>query len=63
MLSADHVERLSAWITSGADRAQISPDQAADRLLEALTSLDALAGLDALASEDFQRWITARAQA
>ncbi|WP_146066276.1 hypothetical protein [Streptomyces sp. ZL-24] len=62
MLSADHVERLSAWITSGADRAQISPDQAADLLLEVLTSLDALAGLDALASEDFQRWIASRAQ-
>ncbi|GGZ30139.1 hypothetical protein CP967_00025 [Streptomyces nitrosporeus] len=62
VLSVDHVERLSAWITSGADRAQVSPDQAADLLLEALTSSDALAGLDALTSDDFQRWIAARDQ-
>ncbi|MFG3399171.1 hypothetical protein [Streptomyces parvus] len=62
MLSADQVERLSAWIASGADRAQVSPDQVADLLLDALTGSDALAGLDALTSDDFQRWITARDQ-
>ncbi|MFI6143412.1 hypothetical protein ACIBCC_35125 [Streptomyces griseus] len=61
-LSADQVERLSTWIAAGADRAQSSPDQAADVLLDVLTGLDALAGLDALLSPDFVHWIAARDQ-
>ncbi|MFI7329657.1 hypothetical protein ACIBQ3_34090 [Streptomyces rubiginosohelvolus] len=62
MLSTDHVERLSAWIASGADQAQVSPDEVADLLLGALTGSDALTGLDALISNDFQQWIAARAK-
>ncbi|MGW3503018.1 hypothetical protein ACWDMY_20295 [Streptomyces globisporus] len=49
-LSADHVGRLSAWIAAEAAKAEISPDRAADLLL------------DALGHEDFQQWIAARAQ-
>lgn len=49
-LSADHVDRLSAWIAAGADRSQISPDRAADLLL------------DALVSDEFEQWIAARTQ-
>ncbi|MEU4924569.1 hypothetical protein AB0G29_35110 [Streptomyces parvus] len=47
-LSADKVARLNTWITETAATAQISPDQAADLLL------------DALADENFQRWVVQR---
>lgn len=48
-LRPEHVARLSAWIADGASKAQISPDHAADLLMEALTD------------DTFQRWIAARA--
>ncbi|MEU8623198.1 hypothetical protein [Streptomyces sp. NPDC048623] len=48
-LSDEHVARLSAWIADGASKAQISPDRAADLLVEALTD------------DAFQHWIAARA--
>ncbi|MFE8978707.1 hypothetical protein ACFYM7_35595 [Streptomyces cyaneofuscatus] len=50
VLSADHVDRLSAWIAAGSDRAQIRPDRAAGLLL------------DALVSDEFEQWIAARTQ-
>ncbi|MFD7868108.1 hypothetical protein [Streptomyces sp. NPDC059783] len=36
-LSPEHVDRLSAWIADGAGTAGISPDRAADLLVQALT--------------------------
>lgn len=49
VLSPEHVARLSAWIADGASKAQISPERAADLLVEALTD------------DTFQHWIAARA--
>ncbi|MEU6603292.1 hypothetical protein [Streptomyces flaveolus] len=37
VLSAEHVDRLSAWIEDGAREAGISPERAADLLVQALT--------------------------
>ncbi len=48
-LSADHVARLSAWIADGASTAQLSPEHAADLLVEVLTG------------DTFQHWIGTRA--
>ncbi|MDQ0913738.1 hypothetical protein QFZ22_009810 [Streptomyces canus] len=48
-LSAEHVDRLSAWIADGASAASIAPDHAADLLLQALTD------------DTFQHWIGTRA--
>ncbi|MFC5157023.1 hypothetical protein [Streptomyces amakusaensis] len=49
VLSADHTARLSAWVMDGANAAGISPERAADLLVEALTE------------ETFQHWIGTRA--
>lgn len=49
VLSAEHVNRLSAWIADGAAKAQIDPEHAADLLLQALTD------------DTFQHWIGTRA--
>ncbi|MEW1552190.1 hypothetical protein [Streptomyces tsukubensis] len=49
VLSADHINRLSVWVAGGANAAGISPERAADLLVEALTE------------ETFQRWIGTRA--
>ncbi|MGW7674695.1 hypothetical protein ACWGJX_48160 [Streptomyces sp. NPDC054775] len=44
-LSAEHVDRLSAWIADGASTAGIAHEHAADLLLQALTD------------DTFQHWI------
>ncbi|MFF1404962.1 hypothetical protein [Streptomyces sp. NPDC058294] len=49
VLSVDHVARLSAWILDGASKAGISPERAADLLVEALTD------------DTLQHWIGTRA--
>ncbi|MFI1840330.1 hypothetical protein [Streptomyces olivaceoviridis] len=49
VLSAEHVDRLSAWIEDGAGQAGISPERAADLLVQALTD------------DTLQHWIAARA--
>lgn len=51
VLSPEHVARISTWIAEGADKAQISPERAANLLVEALTD------------DTFQHWIGSRAGA
>ncbi|MFD7719003.1 hypothetical protein, partial [Streptomyces sp. NPDC059814] len=48
-LGAEHVERLSTWIADGASTAGVSPEHAAELLLQALTD------------DSFQHWIGTRA--